>query len=807
MRYLDPFRRTLFASLLLVPLMTTNAGAQCTQPLADNPCATGEGSSAASECRVEMRFNPMPKRLRDGQPVPDTRRGIPRSRIICYEGDPRCDFDPDLNNHSCTFRVEVCINNQDPRLPKCDASLGLSTFELQRPSADATTKDAADLANLQTIESLFNGAPDDFGVTLIRNRSVHVAGSPNSTLNQCKGPIELLVPQKTNDSSVYVAGTKRIRMISADNSERGRKDGDSLLLTCRKSTCGDSTVDIFWEQCDDGNRNNGDGCNQACQLETGPSPTPTPSRTITETPTITSTATPSLTPTITETPSHTATAAPSNTPSLTPTLANTPTVTNTSTITPTPTQTPTPQPTATATATVPQPPLELDVTLLAPGGSTGNCRGVCTTGPKVGTSCGFTAACGVCAGGTNAGKNCAVNNACPGSTCTTGVCGGTKTCVGGPFNGNTCTSANNCTQCRADYAGGSPLGSCAAIQSSAAKVVIQPNGICFPRISPPSPSLNGDVTCVTNAECPAGSTCVLPSFTMTVDPVADADGVRQVTIDAASFFLPPAPVAIANFVACISAAADGVGYIDCNGGEPGLNVSLAQDHNTKPGATGNSGVGYSGIADDVLCDQAQTTPAGGVDYPCLEGTKTCSGGSRDQMVCTTVADCPGGSACTYCSNGSSDATPQQHDACNSGIKATLSGNLGSGDLVVVMPLAIAQLPTSEFGPDKLPCTADDTPSEASAAVPVALSTGTNAVSVFDLNNNAGTKIAPGTTCGFATCQAQTQGVGISCATLDNTSNAAGMAFGGGFPALDILPLGDIATTFKFVVQSSTPATP
>ncbi len=35
------------------------------------------------------------------------------------------------------------------------------------------------------------------------------------------------------------------------------------------SYCGDGTPDITYEQCDDGNTNNGDGCNQNCQIENG----------------------------------------------------------------------------------------------------------------------------------------------------------------------------------------------------------------------------------------------------------------------------------------------------------------------------------------------------------------------------------------------------------------------------------------------------------------------------------------------------------------------------------------------------------
>lgn len=749
-------RYALALLFVLATLPAAPAAAQCTSPGTDNPCAPGDGSGAKSECRVEMIFNPMPKRLRNGQPIPDTRRGIQRGRIICYEGDPRCDFDPDLGNGSCTFRVEMCINNQDPRLDKCDASLGLGGFELLRPRADADKNDAADNANLLAVRSLFTG-PDSFGVPVLVNGAVVTPGAPNPALNQCKGPIELVVPQRRNGDNDFVTGTKRIRMATIDAGSRPRKDVDSLLLLCRPSTCGNGVVDIFWETCDDGNRTNGDGCNQGCQIETGPSPTPTNTRTPSATPTGTATPTVTPTPTVTATPTET------GTPTTTPTVTSTPTITNTPTITATPTAT------ASPTETQPVVDVTLDVTLRPPGGSPGNCRGVC-------------------GGGVNVGLGCGVNGDCPGSTCV-----GPKTCVGGPFDGTSCTAASQCTQCRSNFLGSSPAGSCANIQGSLIKVVVAPNGVCAPRTAP-------DVSCSTDAECPAGKTCQLPSFRMTVSGEADADGIRTVTIDRDSFLLPPAPVPLIGITACLSAGGDGVGFIDCDGGEPGIDTVLLQDHNTTPGSAGNSG-SVNGLPNDASCNQPATTAAGTFDYPCLEGTRTCSGGTNDQLPCTTVADCPGGTACTPCAQ-QDPPTSGHAGICNSGIQANVTGTFDPGDMLVVMPMAILQLQGSEWGPDNLPCTADDTPAELPAAVPVVLSSGTNGVRIVDANNNATVQIGPGRTCGAGSCIAEVTGAPLACSAFTGSGNIAGAAFGGGFPALDIAVINDMATTFNFVVQES-----
>jgi len=522
------------------------------------------------------------------------------------------------------------------------------------------------------------------------------------------------------------------------------------------------------------------------------------------------------TPTPTAAPNTPTNTAVPNTPTNTP-VPPTPTATDTPTEIP-PTDTPTPEPTATPTE-VGSDVITMDVTLAPPGGSDGNCRGTCTSGPKLNAACGTASDCGVCAtgprvgapcdgaarcgmcvGGTNDGGTCANNNACPGGgtcttgTCTTGVCGGTRTCVGGPFDGTSCTTPQQCTTCRGNFPG-IPDASCATIQGNPIKILISPNGVCAPRVSPP------DVSCTSDAECPDGKTCELPGFRIEVDKVADVDGTRGVRIDPARFKLPPAPVPLGGFTACITAAGEGVGFIDCNGGSTGLNATLERDHNTTPGSGGNSGGAASGFADDANCTATLTTPVGTLSFPCLEGSLVCRGGENDGLRCDSVDDCPGGTGCTACA-GQNPPIAGHAGICNSATRATLAGAFDPGDMIVVMPLAILQLRPNEHGPDGLPCTEDDTPAGTPAAVPITLSTGQNTVRLFDVNNFAVQRIGPEFTCGFAPCIAQTNGVPASCAAIDATGDLAGMAVGGGFPALDVAVVGDMATTFKFEVLSS-----
>lgn len=259
--------------------------AQCTDAAPLNECASGAGSKL-TDCQIEWRFEGMPKKLRNGVPLPDViyqrlfsggpREAMPQNRIICYEGDPRCDFDPDLDNQSCTFRTELCINNVDPRFPLCHGTvfggLPLTTFEVisPRPSGRALTPE--DRANLATLED--HAGAGGFGLRVIRRRDTVAAGNSNATTNSCVGPIELVVPLRASSTGKLLSSQERIRIRTTN--EHGYRDADKLRLICRPSTCGNGIVDADHELCDDGNRSNCDFCDQGCQPIASPRCTPTP---------------------------------------------------------------------------------------------------------------------------------------------------------------------------------------------------------------------------------------------------------------------------------------------------------------------------------------------------------------------------------------------------------------------------------------------------------------------------------------------------------------------------------------------------
>src|SRR6185369_11555569 len=73
----------------------------CTGMAAANCIPAGEAD--AQDCFAEFRLETT---------LPDA---IPPPRVACVDGDPTCDAD-DVEGQ-CTFRVAMCFNNVDERLP------------------------------------------------------------------------------------------------------------------------------------------------------------------------------------------------------------------------------------------------------------------------------------------------------------------------------------------------------------------------------------------------------------------------------------------------------------------------------------------------------------------------------------------------------------------------------------------------------------------------------------------------------------------------------------------------------------------
>ncbi len=244
--------RTVTQTISPSPTMTRTATpGLCVGGANANPCSPG-GGPESTDCIFEWLTRPIP--------FPD-RRGVPKTRLRCYEGDPRCDADPDLGNAACHFQMKFCVNNQDPRLGKCVPS-DAQIFEVKFPNP-ARLGDSADVENLKTLEEQAGIA--GLGLTIVRKHARVFVGMENATPNLCTDSFEIVVPLRRNRSGRLLKRSKKLRVETTTS--YGRKDTDNLRLECHPSTCGDGIVQGDHENCDDGNRINGDGCDQGCLAE------------------------------------------------------------------------------------------------------------------------------------------------------------------------------------------------------------------------------------------------------------------------------------------------------------------------------------------------------------------------------------------------------------------------------------------------------------------------------------------------------------------------------------------------------------
>ncbi len=243
--------------ILIGSLVSIVEAQPCTQTAPNNHCIPSSGPKR-TDCYVEWVTTGVP---------PIKKTGIPRNSLRCWEGDPRCDADPDLNNNSCTVNTTVCINNHDPRLTTCTPS-DVNTIEIQRPNPNSL--EATDIANVGALESQIGEG--GLGVITARFGYVYFLGIPNQAQNKCSEEFGLKVPLRLTAQGVAKPATRRFKLRSATS--LSGLDSDALSLQCRPSTCGNHIIESDHETCDDGNRLNHDGCDQGCQIE-GPTPTPT----------------------------------------------------------------------------------------------------------------------------------------------------------------------------------------------------------------------------------------------------------------------------------------------------------------------------------------------------------------------------------------------------------------------------------------------------------------------------------------------------------------------------------------------------
>jgi hypothetical protein len=255
------------------------------------------------------------------------------------------------------------------------------------------------------------------------------------------------------------------------------------------------------------------------------------------------------------------------------------------------------------------------------------------------------------------------------------------------------------------------------------------------------------------------------TFTFTTP---DANGIRQVVIPVGSIHFDPVhitnPLSPDPIVACIfPAGVDATGKLDCDGGEPNLDIHIQVDHNTNnpPGANG-------GLPQDPQCDDTRTAPDGSLSTACLEGSPA---------TCNLDSPHPG--------------------VCNSPTEYIESGTFAAGHMRVTERLTLQLM--NNAGPDGQECTSDDDLS-APATLNAFLTTGTARATVFDANNVADALLDDhAATCG--TCVTQVIGVPRSCTNINGSGGVKNLMLVGAIPIVDVPNgVGDAGATVQVECQ-------
>ncbi len=189
-------------------------GAACDRPAPDNACTPARGGAKLA-CALEWYATPTPAR---------SKKGIPGLVVACREGDPACDADPDLDNRTCAIRAQLCLDNQDPRLPKCTPP-ALASFAIGSPKP-SKPKDDADVANLGVLAAQLERLAAQGAPTVGTFTSV--------TRSTCGEPATFTVPVKVSKKGKQSTGKRKLQIVGT--TVGGKRVKAALHLECRPAT-------------------------------------------------------------------------------------------------------------------------------------------------------------------------------------------------------------------------------------------------------------------------------------------------------------------------------------------------------------------------------------------------------------------------------------------------------------------------------------------------------------------------------------------------------------------------------------------
>jgi hypothetical protein len=137
---------------------------------------------------------------------------IPAPRVVCTDGDPSCDAD--ATSGQCTFRVSLCLNNEDSRLA---CSPGETTSLMLKGKLARST---GGLAIVTAVQSLATSTSTHRG----RGLSFSTAFAER---NRCTPFSELVVPRGNKKK-----GKGKLGALIVTNA--AGKDKDKLKLICQR---------------------------------------------------------------------------------------------------------------------------------------------------------------------------------------------------------------------------------------------------------------------------------------------------------------------------------------------------------------------------------------------------------------------------------------------------------------------------------------------------------------------------------------------------------------------------------------------
>ena len=244
---------------------------------------------------------------------------------------------------------------------------------------------------------------------------------------------------------------------------------------------------------------------------------------------------------------------------------------------------------------------------------------------------------------------------------------------------------------------------------------------------------------------------------------ADENGVRRIVIPREGTVFNRINLPAGAGALCVRLSADSEGFIDCDGGTPGYDTTVAQDHNTS------------------------TPPEEEGEFP-------------EDPDCSAVEVWPDGTV----SRASREGEDRPHPGvCNSPVRLTRSGTFPPGGMLLTERLCLRLLPagsTEACPPVTEPCDTE----AGEFALAGSITSGTTRVVIYD-ERNTNTSLREGAKCPADStnpCVTTVEGAPFGCENVEAGDLTKGK-LGFGFPLLDLSAAGltlDVAGTISIVCQ-------